>query len=337
MNAAQRKQWHIEQALRQQALPMAVAHPFDRIRLTHNALPEVNFDEIDLSAEFFGKSMASPMFVSAMTGGIDWANDINRALAEACRERGWAMGVGSQRIQLDDDRGQGFEELRHWAGDIPLFANFGAVNLLGLKNVADLRRLTDPLQADALVLHLNPMQEVFQYAGDLNWKGVARCIEAVCRDLAVPVVIKEVGFGITPAVATQLAELGVAAIDVAGRGGTRFDSIEAAANTQVQSQAEVFADWGQDTVECLQHMPSLPIDVWASGGLRNGLDVAKSMALGASACGFAGRLLEPATQSTEAVIETIDQLSSELRLACFGLGVQRVSDIDSTHIWKEAR
>ena len=205
MNAAQRKQWHIEQALRQQALPMAVAHPFDRIRLTHSALPEVDFDQIDLSAQFFGKSMASPMFVSAMTGGIDWANDINRALAEACRERSWAMGVGSQRIQLDDDRGQGFEELRHWAGDIPLFANFGAVNLLGLKNVADLRRLTDPLQADALVLHLNPMQEVFQRGGDLNWKGVARCIEAVCRDLAVPVVIKEVGFGITPAVATQLA------------------------------------------------------------------------------------------------------------------------------------
>ena len=336
MNAAQRKQWHIEQALRQQALPTTVAHPFDRIRLTHNALPEVDFDQIDLSAQFFGKSMASPMFVSAMTGGIDWANDINRALAEACRERGWAMGVGSQRIQLDDDRGQGFEELRHWAGDIPLFANFGAVNLLGLKKVADLRRLTDPLQADALVLHLNPMQEVFQRGGDLNWKGVARCIEAVCRDLAVPVVIKEVGFGITPAVAAQLAELGVVAIDVAGRGGTRFDSIEAAANTQVQSQAEVFAGWGQNTVECLKQMPALPIDVWASGGLRNGLDAAKSIALGASACGFAGRLLEPATQSTQAVIDTMDQLSGELRLACFGLGVQRISDIDNTHIWKEA-
>ena len=336
MNAAQRKQWHIEQALRQQAAPVAAAHPFDRIRLTHNALPDVNFDEIDLSAEFFGQSMASPMFVSAMTGGIDWANDINRALAEACRERSWAMGVGSQRIQLDDDRGQGFEKLRYWAGDIPLFANYGAVNLLSLKDVRDLQRLTDPLQADALVLHLNPMQEVFQHGGDLNWKGVARRLEAVCQALPLPVVVKEVGFGITPKVAKQLVELGVAAIDVAGRGGTRFDSIEAAANTRVQSQAAVFVDWGQDTVECLQQMPELPIDVWASGGLRNGLDVAKSMALGASACGFAGRLLEPATQSTEAVIETMDQLSGELRLACFGLGVQRVSDIDRAHVWKEA-
>jgi len=333
MNVAQRKQHHIQQALRQQG-PDGRMHPFDEIRLTHNALPEVSYHSIDLSSQLAGCPVHSPLFVSAMTGGIEWANQINQSLAEACREMGWAMGVGSQRIQLEEDSHEGFRALRRWIGSGVVFANFGAVNLPTLKQVSELDRILEPLQANALVLHLNPMQEVFQVGGDLNWQGVSDRIAATCEYLSIPVIVKEVGFGLSSEAAGRLLNLGVAAIDVAGRGGTRFDDIEASANPARAADARVFADWGQTTVECLRSLQGFALPVWASGGLRNGLDAAKAMALGAVGCGFAGRLLEPATRSTAAVIEQMQQLDQELRTACYGLGVARVTDIGRSHLWE---
>ncbi|MEK9606754.1 MAG: type 2 isopentenyl-diphosphate Delta-isomerase, partial [Gammaproteobacteria bacterium] len=302
------------------------------------ALPNVNLSEIDLETDFFGKSAAAPIFVSSMTGGPSESERINRHLAEACNEVGVAMGVGSQRISMQEGSLSGLNwSVRNAIGDRPLFANFGAVNLPQLGAVQDLSRILDSIEADALILHLNPMQEIFQPRGDTNWKQIADHIAQVCAWSPVPVVVKEVGFGLDEQSAADLVSAGVSVLDVAGRGGTRFADIEIALNADIRetlSTDHVFDNWGYTTVESLSMIRrAFPTTTcWASGGIRNGLDVAKSMCLGASAVGIAGKLLRPATESTEAVVTVLKQFMSELRISCFGVGVSSLMDLNKTYI-----
>jgi isopentenyl-diphosphate delta-isomerase len=329
MNNLTRKLGHIEHALSQSAK----INSFDQIRLKHCALPDLNLDRISLHTKLFDHSVAAPFFVSSMTGGPTESEAINRRLAEACREMGIAMGI-------EDGHTGGLNgSIRDAAGSSPLFANFGAVNLLGLSDVNDLGRILDPIEADALILHLNPMQEVFQASGDTNWTGVIERIAATCDWSPVPVIAKEVGFGLDAGSTKTLIDAGVDVLDVAGRGGTRFADIEIAMNADIQqvlSDQQLFDGWGYTTVECLQMMQSFfPKQCcWASGGVRHGLDVAKALCLGASSVGIAGRFLKPATESTESVIATMQQFMDELRIACFGMGIESVQHLDQQLLWE---
>jgi isopentenyl-diphosphate delta-isomerase len=298
---------------------------FDHIHFLHNALPEVDYDAIDLSVDFLGRRLKLPFLASSMTGGPDVSERINRAIAEAAQAMGFAMGVGSQRISLttQDKHGLG-PELRRIAPDVPIYGNLGAVQLVNGMGIEDARRAVGQIGADALILHLNPLQEALQEGGDRNWAGVEAAIEKLVRVLEVPLIAKEVGSGISGAVARRLVNCGVAAIDVAGAGGTSWAAVEGrrAGDPQGQSLGEIFRDWGIPTARALSHVreacPDVPLI--ASGGIRHGLDAAKAIRLGATLAGQAASLLGPAIEGTEAVIAHVEAFATALRIACLATG-----------------
>ncbi len=310
----------------------------ERYRFIHQALPELNLDEIDLSTTLLGKRLRAPLLISSMTGGTETARTINRNLAQAAQAAGIAMGLGSQRAAIENPALASTYQVRDLAPDILLFANLGAVQLNYGYGVDQCRRAVEMVEADALILHLNALQEAVQPGGDGNWKGLLRRIEAVCRALPVPVVVKEVGWGLSERVARQLAEAGVAALDVAGAGGTSWSEVEARrAPTELHRRvASAFADWGLPTAETLlmarRGAPNLPII--ASGGLRDGIDVAKCIALGAAAAGMAGPFLKAAAVSTEAVSEAITEITRVLRIAMFCAGAGSIPELQATPLLK---
>ena len=295
----------------------------ERYRFEHQALPELNLEDVDTRISVFGHVLQVPILISSMTGGTPEAQRVNRHLAEAAQEVGVAMGVGSQRVALEHPERAASFQVRRWAPDILLFANLGAVQLNYGYTVDHCRRAVDMIEADGLILHLNPLQEALQPEGETRFAGLLKKIEAVCRALEVPVIVKEVGWGISARVARMLADAGVAAIDVAGAGGTSWSQVEMhrAPTEWHRRLAEVFVDWGIPTAESLvqvkQAVPHLP--VFASGGLRTGVDLAKVLALGADLGGFAGPLLRPATLSTEAVVRELRLLEAQLRVTMFSV------------------
>lgn len=305
---------------------------FDAIHFLHNALPEVDFHSIDLSTEFLGRRLKLPFLASSMTGGPDVAERVNRAIAEAAQAMGFAMGVGSQRISLttNDRHGLG-PELRRLAPDVPLYGNLGAVQLVTGMGIDDARRAVEAIGADALILHLNPLQEALQEGGDTSWTGVEAAIERLARALDVPIIAKEVGSGISGAVARRLADCGVAAIDVAGAGGTSWAAVEGsrAQAAEGQSLGEIFRNWGIPTAQALDRVraacPDVP--VIASGGIRHGLDAAKAIRLGATLAGQAASLLGPALQGTEAVIAHAEAFARALRITCLVTGSQDLAEL----------
>jgi len=301
----------------------------ERYRFIHQGLPELDLAAVDLSSPLLGKVLRVPLLISSMTGGAEQAELINRNLAAGAQARGIAMGLGSQRTGLEIAATVRSFQVRREAPDILLLANLGAVQLNKGYGVDHCRRAVEMIEADALILHINPLQEVLQADGDWHWAGLLARIEEVCRRLDTPVVIKEVGWGISASLARRLAEVGVAAIDVAGAGGTSWSEVEyhRAPSERLRRLARTFADWGIPTAESLvavgQAAPHLPRI--ASGGIRDGIDVAKSLALGASAAGLASPFLKAAVQSVEAVIDAIDALADELRIAMFCAGASNVA------------
>jgi isopentenyl-diphosphate delta-isomerase len=266
-----------------------------------------------------------------MTGGAAGLGEINRTLALAAEARGIAMGVGSQRAALESaDVAETFR-VRDYCPSIPLFANVGAVQLNYGYAVDECRRAVEMIEADALILHLNPLQEALQPEGDTRFAGLLSRIEAVAAGLETPVIVKEVGWGISGPVARQLADAGVAAIDVAGAGGTSWSEVEMhrAHNRVAGTVAGAFVAWGIPTADSILAVRECApgVAVIASGGLRDGLDVAKSLALGASLAGLAGPLLKAAAVSVERVLEEIDILTGTLRVAMFAAGVQTLDGL----------
>jgi isopentenyl-diphosphate Delta-isomerase len=296
---------------------------FDVIRFAHNAMPEINLASIDLSTRFLGKNLKLPYLASSMTGGPERAEAINRAIAEAAQELGFAMGVGSQRIALATGLNSGLSAvLRKVAPTIPLYANLGAVQFVTGLGVDDARRAIDAIEADALILHFNPLQEALQDGGDVDWLGVEIAVAELARALPVPVIAKEVGAGISAAVAQRLFNCGVAAIDVAGAGGTSWAAVEGARSEAGPELGEIFRDWGIPTPHCLADihaaLPHLPLI--ASGGIRHGLDGAKAIRLGAGLVGQAAPLLKAAVEGTEAVIRHVQDFAKAVAIACFVTG-----------------
>lgn len=331
-----RKDLHLDAVLHHDMNMKTKTSGFESIEFEHCALPECDLKTIDLSTEFLGKRLALPFLISSMTGGAKEAEKINCRLAEAASELGIAMGVGSQRISLEKNQHSGLSQtIRDLAKGVPLYSNLGATQLRDKGNLDNVQRAVDRLQADALIIHLNPMQEAFQDQGDHNWIGVLHAIQKLKSRVSVPIIVKEVGFGISCVVAQRLVEAGVNAIDVAGAGGTSWSAVEGFCqdDANMQRAAELFRDWGIPTAQCLEgirtHHPQLPLI--ASGGIHHGLDAAKAIHLGASVVGQASAVLNAATISTESVVAHFEQMALELRLACFGTGSQNLISLTSAH------
>jgi isopentenyl-diphosphate Delta-isomerase len=298
---------------------------FDAVAFVHNALPESDLDAIDLTGVFLGRRFKLPYLASSMTGGPDLGGGINAAIAEAAQALGFAMAVGSQRIALAGGSGHGLDaSIRKRAPDIPLYANLGAVQLVHGMGIDEARRAVEAIGADALILHLNPLQEALQEGGDRNWTGVEAAIEALALSLSVPVIAKEVGSGIAVDTAKRLVACGVAAIDVAGAGGSSWSAVEGQRSQDARTQAlgEIFRNWGIPTARCLAdiHLALPDTPLIASGGIRHGLDGARAIRLGAALVGQAAPLLAAATQGAEAVIAHVETWAETLRIACFATG-----------------
>ncbi len=321
----QRKSDHLRAVTAGAGHAHGVTAGFEAINFAHCALPECTMSDVDLSAVFLGKTLRAPLLVSSMTGGPDKASVINERLAAAAEAHGIAFAVGSQRIAIEGgpDHGLG-RALRRVAPTIPIYANFGAAQLALGFGRDEAMRAVDMIAADALIIHLNPLQEAVQTGGDHGWAGLRGRLEALARTLPVPVIVKEVGFGISAAVAVQLAACGVAAVDVAGAGGTNWALVEGAraANTRDRAIASAFGSWGIPTAQCLVEVraacPDLPLI--GSGGIKTGVDAAKAIRLGANIAGQAAGLLDAALVSAEAAHEAIDVLITQLRIACFCTG-----------------
>lgn len=300
----------------------------ERYRFMHQALPEVDAGAVDTSLTFLGKRLSAPILISSMTGGTEQAGAINRNLAEAAQGAGIAMGVGSTRAAVVKPELAGTFRVRDVAPDILLFANIGAVQFNYGFTVDQCRKAIDLIGADGLILHLNPLQEILQPEGDVNWAGLVDKIAEVTTALDVPVIAKEVGWGISSRAAKDLADAGVAAIDVAGAGGTSWSQVEMfRAHNDVQRRiAEAFVDWGIPTAESILHVrqaaPAVP--VIASGGLKNGVDGAKCIALGATLFGLARPFLRAATISAQAVADELMVVTGQLRAAMLCVGARNL-------------
>lgn len=333
----QRKKEHLELCLDGEAVRGPGGTGFDRYSFQHNALPEVDIDEIDLSTTFLGKPLQAPLLISSMTGGFDLARKVNRNLAEAAQQLGLAMGVGSQRVALEEQSVADSFKVRDLAPDILLLGNLGAVQLNYGYGVEHCRRAVEMIQADGLILHLNVLQEAIQPEGNRNFKGLTEKIADVCRRLEVPVVAKEVGSGISGQVALRLEGAGVKAIDVAGRGGTSWYSVEAKRAAQKGKARDLtFADWGIPTEEALVEVrAAVPdLEVVASGGIRNGLDITKAIALGANIAAIGQPLLAPALESAEAVIEYLGGIIAEIKVAMLCVGAANLKALSKAPLMR---
>lgn len=306
----------------------------ERYRFIHQALPELDLAAVDLSQVIFQKRLRAPILISSMTGGTPEAGRINMTLAEAAQAAGLAMGVGSQRAALEDPRVADTFRVRRVAPDILLFANLGAVQLNYGYTLEHCRRAVDLIQADALILHLNAVQEAVQPEGDTRFSGLLDKIAAVCRALPVPVIAKEVGWGISERAARLLAEAGVAAIDVAGSGGTSWSQVEMHRQEDPHQAriAAAFRDWGIPTAASIQMVRRAAPEllVFASGGLRSGVDIAKCIALGASLGGMAGPFLKAAAQSLDETLRTVAEIRAELQIAMFASGAATIEQLKRT-------
>jgi isopentenyl-diphosphate Delta-isomerase len=319
----QRKADHIKINL-EKDVRSALTTGLENYRFVHEALPELDLNRIDSSLSLFGKRLDAPILISSMTGGTADAEVINLRLAEAAQEVKIAMGVGSQRAAIEHPEQARTFQVRRSAPDILLFANIGAVQLNYGYGIDQCRRAVDMIEADALILHLNPLQEAVQDAGDTNFAGLAAKIEEVCKQIGVPVIAKEVGWGISERTAKLLADCGVSAIDVAGAGGTSWSQVEMhrAPDEFTRQLAATFVGWGIPTTDSILNVKKTIPDmtVFASGGLKDGLDIAKCVALGATLGGMAGQFLKAAAVSTENTVETMQLVKKQIEVTMFAAG-----------------
>lgn len=322
---AARKGDHLDIVLSPRLTGRQAETGFDAVRFEHAALPEMDLDAIDLGTRFLGRAMRAPILISSMTGGPERAGAINARLAEAADHLGLALAVGSQRIALEGRGAGGLDAgLRRRAPNAPILANIGAAQLVAGWGPDEAGRAVAMIEADALIVHLNPLQEALQPGGDRRWSGILAAITALVAAVEFPVVVKEVGAGISGRLARQLVDAGVAAIDVAGAGGTSWAAIEAerTSDPRARAAALLFSDWGIPTARAIHDVRAACPEavVIGSGGVRNGLDAARAIRLGADLVGQAAAGLPAADRSTEAVVAHFTQVIEELRIACFCTG-----------------
>ena len=324
-----RKQDHIDAVLND-PLVERNTQGFEKIKLMHRALPECNYAEIDTSTTFLNHKIQFPFLIASMTGGASSnLGSINRHLAEAAEHCNVPMAVGSQRAMIVDEAAKQSFELRQFAPNVPLIANLGAVQLNYGFGIDEARRAIDVLEANALYLHLNPLQEVVQPEGDTNFANLADKVHALAEQIDIPIILKEVGSGLSPKDIELGLAAGVSHFDIAGRGGTSWSRIEA--HRSASNLGFLFQDWGLTTVESLRLSEPYQEKALfiASGGIRNGIDMIKAVIMGGRLCGVAAPLLAPAQESTEKVVATIEQFQQEFQTAQFLLGIQKT---DALHL-----
>jgi isopentenyl-diphosphate delta-isomerase len=304
----------------------------ERFNFIHQALPELNLNAIDTKISLFGKELKAPILISSMTGGTKEAERLNLRLATAAQSVGVAMGIGSQRVAIENSEWvNSFKITRKSAPGILLFANLGAVQLNYGYTLDHCQRAVDMIEADGLILHLNPLQEALQAGGNTNFLGLVKKIEEISRKIKVPVIVKEVGWGISEKAAELLSNCGIAAIDVAGAGGTSWSQVEkmSAPDEFTRQLAETYLKWGIPTAGSILNVLKVAPDmiVFASGGLKNGLDIAKCLALGASLGGMAGLFLKSAAVSSDKVEQTLKLIIRQIQITMFVAGVQDVDNL----------
>lgn len=316
---------------------------FERYDFENQALPEVSLEKIDLSTPLVGKTLKAPLMIAPMTGGIERAHVLNLRLAAAAERHGLAMGVGSQRVGLESEERAAFFRVRSVAPSILLFANFGVGQLAKGWGADHARRAVAMIEADAVYLHMNPIQEAAQ-GGDVDFRGLTKHIADLCRELrkdGIPVFAREVGFGVSAAAAKQLIDAGVAGIDCAGAGGTSWAKVEGicAKTERRRKMGLAFGEWGIPTSEAIRQVRSVStkIPLIATGGLRSGLDLAKALALGADVGAMARPFLVAADQGEDALEAFVEDTLTELRIAMFGIGAANLDALRGTPHLRERR
>jgi len=322
-----RKLSHIRTCLEYNVQARNKSSGFEDVHLVHNSLPEMALDDVDVSTRFFGKKLSAPIVIEAMTGGTEEAAFINAQLARAAESLGVALGVGSQRAAIENPAlAYTYEVVREEAPSAFILANLGVSQLVEGYGVREAQMAVDMVDADALAVHLNPLQEAIQPEGDRVFTGALSKMSELTAQMSVPVVAKETGAGITSEVALRLEDAGFDGIDVAGAGGTSWAGVEAlrardSADSYYARLGEVFWDWGISTVASVVEVRnSTELTLIASGGVRSGIDIAKALVLGADVVGLAYPLLKPATEGADRVIGLLEELIGQLKTAMFLTG-----------------
>ena len=332
MTISKRKQQHIKAILKDSSIER-LQSGFDKIKLSHRAMPELDFAKVDSSTIFLGKKISFPLLISSMTGGSD--NNlikINKNLAIAAEKQQVALAVGSQRVMIGNKKAEQSFDLRQYAPNIPIIANMGAVQLNYGFGIEQAQQMVDVLQADALYLHLNPLQEITQPEGNTNFAKLAEKIARLVSLLNVPIILKEVGCGLSAKDIELGLSAGITWFDTAGRGGTSWSRIEAHRNDDVNDEnslGALFQDWGLTTPEVLDiaRQYQNKANFIASGGIRTGIEMIKSVIMGGRICGLAAPFLEPAMNSNKQVEQKIELLSKQYTAAQFLLGAAKTADV----------
>ncbi|WP_306438817.1 type 2 isopentenyl-diphosphate Delta-isomerase [Longirhabdus pacifica] len=328
-----RKDEHIDICLHKE-VTSHITNGFDQYQFVHHAMPEIDFHDIQLHTSFLGKTLKAPFLISSMTGGTTKGSHINEILAACAQHFGWAMGIGSMRTLIENKTTSTVQHIRKVAPDAFLIANLGAVQFNYGFGIEECKQAIDMIEADALVFHFNSLQEVFQPAGNTNFKNLLHHIEHAVKSLPVPIGIKEVGFGIDQHSAQQFAAVGVSFIDVAGAGGTSWIQVEKyRTDDPIRKQAtSAFHNWGIPTATCIKEIrKTLPIPLIASGGMSSGVEAAKAIALGSNVVGLGRTLLPNAVQSEEACFQQCETLQFELQAAMFGIGCSNIKELADAH------
>ena len=330
----QRKKDGIEIPLQKNVQAKSTSTYLEHVKLVHNALPEMDYDDLDTSTEFLGHKFSAPIIIDSMTGGTDEATVINGRLGELAEKYGFGMGLGSQRAGLkSEELAATYSIARKNAPNAFLIANIGGAQLAKGLTIDEARKIMKMIRANALVVHLNPLQELVQPEGEPRYKGVLGKIEELAKSIELPVIVKEVGAGISREVAIKLEMAGVSAINVAGSGGTSWAGVEKlradAARDGIKSRlGEMFWDWGIPTAASLIEVRrAVKIPLIASGGLRNGLEAAKCIVLGAAMAAMAYPFLRAAAESRESLFDFADMLLAELKCTMFLVGARNISSL----------
>ena len=334
----QRKSQHIQLALESQNQATGFSG-FDKVTLPHDALPDIDFQDISLETSILGEVRSTPFYIASMTAGHKDAVRLNKIFAEACRKKGWILGVGSQRRQLSDPMAyKEWEGLKRSSDNLTLLANIGLSQLIPLvmeNQISKLLSLVEDLEAKALVIHTNPLQEVLQPEGTPQFKMGFQAIKTLCEKVSLPIILKETGCGFAKSTLEKIKGIGLAAVDISGLGGTHWGRIEGHRSSKDSLHfraSQTFSSWGISTVDSLYYANLIQPDyeVWASGGIRSGLDAVRSIALGADAVGFAMPALQKALLGVESLIDWMSQIEYELKIALFCLGLLKIKDMKGT-------
>lgn len=335
-----RKKDHLKNAISDAS---QIGNPgFGEYRFVHNALPEINFEDINTTTKFLGKKVNLPFFISCMTGGVTEGQRLNKNLSLAAQSAKIALGVGSQRVAIEYPRLKRLFQVRKYAADIPIMANVGLVQLNYGFGLIEFQQIVDMVEADALAVHINSIQEVIQPEGDRNFEKLLPKLEKIVKKLSVPVIVKEVGFGLSEDVIRRLYNVGVKIFDTAGWGGTSWAVVEGKRRRGFDKLGHLFGEWGISSVDSIAAAKKFKdkkkdknILVLGSGGVRNGVDIAKALCLGSDLVGIAQPFAKAALKSQKQVEKLIDELSYQLKVAMFGVGAPDIGALKKAKLVKE--